>query len=81
MISRQHACLSLLQCYRSVVLSVFREYSPRKTFCVRTVVDLFLDHHRQSKIVFYADFSPALEVQKSVRFLHFTDFSQITKRI
>ena len=27
---------------------------------------------------FYAGFSPALEVQKSVRFLHFTRFSQIT---
>ena len=40
-------------------------------FCVRTVVYLFLDCHRQSKIVFYAGFSPALGVQKSVRFLHF----------
>ena len=38
---------------------------------MRTVVDL-IDHCRQSKrLFFYAGFSPALEVQKSVMFLHF----------
>ena len=50
-------------------------------FCVRTVVDLFLDHHRQSKrLFFYAGFSPALEVQKSVRVLHFTNFLTIHQK-
>ena len=78
MISHQHACLSLLQCYQLVALLVFREYSPRKMFCVRTVIDLFLDRHRQSKIVFYAGFSPALEVQKSVMFLHFYQGSHLS---
>ena len=48
-------------------------------FCVRTVVDLFLDHHGQSKIVFYAGFSPALEVQKSVIFLHFYQGSHLSQ--
>ena len=58
---------------------VFREYSPRKMFCIRTVVDLFLDRHRQSKIIFYAGFSPALEVQKSVIvFTLLSKFSLIT---
>ena len=71
-IHRRSVSNSLLQCYRSVALLVFKEYSPRKIFSVRTVVDLFLDHRRQSKIVFfYAGFSPALEVHKSVIFLHF----------
>ena len=45
--------IHLLQCYQSVTLSVFREYSPRKMFCIRTIVDLFLDHHRQSKRLFF----------------------------
>ena len=49
-------------------------------FCVRNVVDLFLDRHRQSKIVFYAGFSPALEVQKSVRILHFTNFLTVHQK-
>ena len=49
-------------------------------FCVRTVIDLFLDHRRQSKIVFYAGVSPALEVQKSVRVLHFTNFLTVHQK-
>ena len=49
-------------------------------FSIRTVIDLFLDRHRQSKIVVYAGFSPALEVQKSVRVLHFTNFLTVHQK-
>ena len=48
-------------------------------FCVRTVIDLFLDRRRQSRIVFYAGFSPALEVQKSVIVLHFYQGSHLSQ--
>ena len=50
------------------------------TFFIRNFVDL-IDHHWQSmQLFFYAGFSPALGVQKSVMILHFTNFLTNHKR-
>ena len=57
------------------------KYSPRMTFCIRTIIDLFLDHHRQSKILFFMHvFLLHWKFKKCKVFTLLLRFSQFTKR-